>query len=183
MKYFNYHKNFYSRFLFFLFVFFAISNNMHSQEILDGEVKAGYIFNLPLFTKWPDYVANSPIKIGVYGNNPYGAALDKLKQIKKDEGENWIVEYDIKVDEVEDYHIIIVNVVDNMEFIKLLNATGGKPIITITDRCDSFCKMGGILNFLQQGSNKPFEINDVAARSSHLIFSSNLLRLAKIVVE
>jgi hypothetical protein len=56
------------------------------------------------------------------------------------------------------------------------------PILTVGET-EHFIETGGIINFLMEDNKVRFEINDVAAKKSKLKISSQLLRLAKRVVE
>lgn len=59
---------------------------------------------------------------------------------------------------------------------------GQQGILTVSD-ARNFVKIGGMIGFVHKEERIKFEINNRAARRAKLSISSNLLKLALIVVE
>ncbi|MET0374029.1 MAG: YfiR family protein, partial [Rhizorhabdus sp.] len=62
----------------------------------------------------------------------------------------------------------------------LLTHLAGQPVLTVTDKSAGID--GGIIRFVRQAGRVRFEIDNGAARASHLSISSKLLGLAVTVV-
>src|SRR5438094_5267533 len=66
-------------------------NSSDSSEYL---IKAGFIYNFAKFVGWPTTAfaqPNSPIVIGIFGNDPFGAILDRIVNEKKIDGRGFVV--------------------------------------------------------------------------------------------
>src|SRR6202166_5421953 len=65
--------------------------NSDSSEYL---IKAGFIYNFAKLVEWPSTAfaqADSPIVIGILGDDPFGATLDRIVADKKINGRGLVV--------------------------------------------------------------------------------------------
>src|ERR1700680_3771225 len=65
--------------------------NSDSSEYL---IKAGFIYNFAKLVEWPSTAfaqADSPIVIGILGDDPFGTTLDRIVADKKINGRGFIV--------------------------------------------------------------------------------------------
>lgn len=161
----------------------AGADSPDSSEYL---IKAGFIYNFAKLVEWPTTAfpqPDSPIVIGILGNDPFGATLDNIVADKKIDGRGisvkrmkWSKDYK----DLKDCNILFVSLSENQHIDSLVEAMKGLPILTIGDT-PGFAKRGGIINFTLEDNKVRFEVNVEAAKHADLTISSRLLTLAKIV--
>jgi hypothetical protein len=147
---------------------------------LEYRVKAAFLYNFTRFIDWPDSdQTNTSFIIGVVGKDPFGKELTSLagKQIK---GKNLIIRNFNKVEELDVCHILFISRSAKSHIKKILQATAGRPTLTVGDT-DGYAQKGVIINFYEEKNKIRFEINLAAANQTGLIVSSRLLKLARIV--
>jgi hypothetical protein len=150
------------------------------------EVKAEF---LPLFTqfvKWPSESfadTNAPLVIGVLGDDPFGAALDRaVKNQNSTGGRRLVIKRARDVESIATCHLLFVSKSekDQIDRILAVMAQRGRAVLTVGD-VEGFASRGGTINFVLQGKKVRFEINREAAGRRGLIISWELLNLAQIV--
>lgn len=163
-------------------------SGLQAQEYSEYDLKAVYLYNFANFVNWPKetyiiWPGNQPtitFYIGIYGENPFGKTMEIIAKQKKRQNFIWQIDYYTSADEIDTCNILFFTNVKKAELIKVIEHLEGKKILTVGDELESFCELGGMINFLPAGSSKPFEINNEAAKREELIISPKLLKLAKI---
>jgi hypothetical protein len=158
-------------------------DNSDSSEYL---IKAGYIYNFAKLIDWPSKAfpqPDSPIVIGILGEDPFGPIMDRIVADKKINGRTIVVKRlkwtkDLK--SVKDCNILFVSSSEKEHFESVLGGMKGLPILTIGD-APGFARRGGIMNFILEDNKVRFEVNVEAAKDADLTISSRLLTLARIV--
>lgn len=148
------------------------------------QLKAVFLFNFTQFIEWPAKAFSepeTPLVIGVLGKNPFG---DYLKQTVSDEKVNkhpLHIQYFNSVEEVRNCHILFINIPETERLGQTLSVLKGKNILTVGD-AGSFLKQGGMIRFFTRDDRIQLQINPDAIKAEDLAVSSQLLRLAEIVV-
>jgi hypothetical protein len=161
----------------------AGADSSDSSEYL---IKAGFIYNFAKFVEWPTTAfpqPDSPIVIGILGNDPFGATLDRIVADKKVDGRGFAVKrvkWSKDFKDVKDCNILFVSLSEKEHVDSVVEAMKGLPILTIGD-VPGFAKRGGIINFTLEDNKVRFEVNVEAAKHADLTISSRLLTLATIV--
>lgn len=160
------------------------ADRMPAAELsAEYRVKAGFLFNFPLFVEWPERAfreTRAPIVIGVLGEDPFGRYLDELIQGEKI-GERPLAVRRLRPDETtEGCHILFVSRLDPEATARLLAGLRGRAVLTVGED-DAFERGGGIVRFTIENNKVRLRINNEAAKSSGLTISSKLLRLATLV--
>lgn len=153
-----------------------------SAELPPGEyqLKAAFLFNFAKFVDWPENAfaeTNSPLVIGILGQNPFGQDLEKLVQNKSIGSHPLVVETLTSAAQARSCHILFVS---NSETPHLREVFGGlrKACVLTVGENERFVESGGMINFVIEGKKIRFEINDSAAKEAGLKVSSKLLSLA-----
>ena len=171
--------------VYFLVGFLFLQNPQTSeQKYTEYEVKAGYLFHFTRFVEFPEgtfQTPETPIIIGIYGNQRISNIIIKTLEGKTADGRKLIFKQFNRVREISDCHILYINKTSNNEIVEVLKVVNLKPVLTVGDDIEGFCQMGGIINFLPQYSHKRFEINNSKAKRKNIIISSKLLALANII--
>jgi hypothetical protein len=145
-------------------------------------IKAAYIYNFALFVEWPKDAferEDSPLVIGIAGDDPFGPSIDQALSGKKVKGRALVIKRLVPGQIPKPCHILFVSASESqrmgeLEFLK------GSSVLTIGET-PSFAKRWGVIGFLVEDNRVRFEINLEAARRAHLEISSRLLSLARLV--
>ena len=148
------------------------------------DVKAAYIYNFAKFVEWPEKAfpgGASPLVITVLGRNPFGAALEALqtKTIKERPIEVRSID---TPDDLGACHVLYVSASEKHRLSWVLAAAGRAGLLTVSD-IPGFADSGGMIGFVTEGEKIRFEINLAAARKAEIQVSSQLLKLARYVVQ
>jgi len=149
-------------------------------------IKAGFIYNFAKLVEWPSSAfpqPDSPIVIGILGEDPFGATLDRIVTDKKINGRGIAVKRlkwgrDLK--DLRDCNILFISSSEKEHLDSVVDAMKWLPILTIGD-APGFARRGGIINFTLEDNKVRFEVNVEAAKHADLTISSRLLTLARIV--
>ncbi|MFL5403964.1 MAG: YfiR family protein [Gemmatimonadales bacterium] len=148
-----------------------------------SEVQAVFLFNFAQFVDWPVEAfpdPQSPLVIGILGQDPFGTFLDRTVQGETVRGRPFKVSRYRRVEEVKDCHILFISRSETKRLDPILAALKDRPILTVSNG-DDFARPGGIIRFLLNQSKIRLSIDLEAAQAARLTFSSKLLRSAEIV--
>ena len=162
------------------------AEGLDSSDSSEYLIKAGFIYNFAKLVEWPTASfaqPDSPIVIGILGEDPFGATLDRIVADKKINGRGFAVKrvkYSRDFKDLRDCNILFVSSSEKEHIESVIDAMKGLPILTIGD-APGFAKRGGIINFMLEDNKVRFEVNVEAAKHADLTISSRLLTLARIV--
>lgn len=146
------------------------------------QVKAAFLYNFAKFVKWPENAfsdTNSPIVIGILGEDPFGPSLDLAVQGKTINGHPLIVRTVGNINEAAGAcQVLFVCKKPKRNLVQLIAALRHAGILTVGDT-EHFIDAGGMINFVSDDSKVRFEINDLEARRAGLTISSKLLSVAQ----
>lgn len=147
-------------------------------------VKGAFIYNFALFVDWPPSAFesdNAPFVIGVLGKNPFGGALAKVEG-QSIKNRKVVVRALTSVDEAGDCQLVFISASERGRLHQILAALRKNHVLTVSD-IDGFADAGGMINFVTMEDKVRFEINLKEARNAKLRISSQLLKLARDVIE
>jgi hypothetical protein len=151
-----------------------------SQEY---QLKAAFLFNFASYVEWPAdafATANSPITIGVLGDDPFGSSLDDLVAGETIRNRSLVVRRYRSVEEVADCHILFVSPSEASQMDHIVDVLAHRSVLTVGDTRD-FAVHAGIIGFELVQRRLHLQINLAAATGARLVISSKLLRQARIV--
>ncbi|MEN6386497.1 MAG: YfiR family protein [Phycisphaerales bacterium] len=181
----------------FMFAMQACGDSATNSEY---QLKAAFLYNFIMFIEWPKEKMpepNEPIIIGILGKDPFGNAFDPIKDKQaKDRKvviqrfDQWEVikklnqnELQTKLDEIRKCHLLFVCRSEKQMIKEVMSNINGYNILTVGDM-DGFLESGGgVINFVVEDDKIRFEINSLSALNAKLEIRSQLLRLAKKVIE
>ena len=154
-----------------------------SAQQREYEIKAAYLYNFINYIDWPADAlppAGSTITIGIVGENPFGPALDPLngKQIK---GRTLAVKQVATAKDLEQCQIVFICTSEKNRLAEIFGQLKESKVLTVSEM-DGFASQGGIINFISERNKVRFEINPDAAKRLGLTISSELLKLARLVI-
>lgn len=147
------------------------------------QVKAVFLFNLVQFVQWPAEAfatPESPIEIGVLGENPFGTALDDAVRGETAKNRRIVVRYARRLETLRTCQVLFIARSERGHIADIMSEIGAKPVLIVSD-VPGFAEQGGLVEFYLEGNRVRFAVNLAAARAHGLKPSSQLLSLARIV--
>lgn len=145
------------------------------------QVKAEFLYNFAKFIKWPDNAfsqTNSPLVIGILGDDPFGPSLELALEGKMVDGHPLFVRDVDTLSDMRQCQVVFICKKPKRNIPRLLNTLQNLGILTVGET-DSFLEAGGMISFVMEDSKVRFDINDSAATKAGLTISSKLLALAR----
>jgi hypothetical protein len=145
--------------------------------------KAAYLYNFLQFIEWPDQafpVADSPLIVGVIGDDPFEGALQQTMQDENVNGRKVSVQRISKIEDATHCHCIFIPRSKRDQLVQLLSILDSKHVLTVSE-IEGFADLGGGINFYVQDNKLRFEVNTDVLQKAKLKVSSKLLRLARVV--
>ncbi len=146
------------------------------------EIKAAFLYNFAKFIDWPVESFKddaSSLTLGILGVDPFGPALDTIKE-KTVKGRKLVIKRSRNPEDLKGCHILFVSPLEKENLRPILNVFRESAVLTVSET-ERFASRGGIINFIRVDNKIHFEINPEAAQRNRLKISSQLLKLARIV--
>lgn len=165
-----------------VFWFALLSPPLRAQAHLPGEydLKAAFIYRIVGFVEWPSKsAADAPLRVCIFGGNPFGPALDALRGRK-------LADRPIEVrlsdatDGLRDCHVLFVAATGEKHLARIVALAREAGVLTVGDT-EGFARRGVMLNFYVERDGVRFEVNRDVARAGGIRLSSKLLSLARII--
>jgi hypothetical protein len=162
-------------------------SSMVAQSSAAGEyqVKAAFLYNFAKFVEWPSSSfsdANSPLRICVFGQDPFGQELRDIANDKTVNGRKLQVNQVADLQMARTCHILFIASSEKAQMKQTLESLRGTGALTVGDS-KGFVEEGGMINFVLENDRVRFEVNHKAAEQAGLKISSKLLTVAKSVME
>ncbi len=177
------------RFIFLIFIFYltcsaGVSFCGENRKPTEYEVKAAYIYNFAKFVRWPKNAfpdGSETIHVCVLGDDPFGPSLATIEG--KTAADRKIgVRRIASLQNCRGCEIIFISGSEAERIGQIMKTINGLPVLTVGDT-EGFAEQGVMINFYMEKKTVRFEVNPKAAARAGLRFSSNLLRIARIVEE
>jgi hypothetical protein len=158
----------------------AIAGGMAQPKPSEYDVKAAYLFNFGKFMRLSGGAAtprHPNFEICILGRDPIGHVLDDLTANES------IDNRAVRVVRVTDGYaarecdVAFVSAEEGEGIQADLTALGKSDVLTVSD-APQFLKAGGMIQFVTQGNHVRFAVNLDAVGRTHLVLSSELLRVA-----
>jgi hypothetical protein len=161
----------------------CMTGPLGAQATREYDLKAVFLFNFATFVDWPKEALpeNAPFVIGVFGEDPFGRALDEVIVGEKIRGMPLQVKRCATIEEAKRCHILFISASAADRVTAVLQGVRGMPVLTVADM-PRFVEGGGMIAFTTD-SRVQLRINPAAAQRVGLVISSKLLRVAKVVEE
>lgn len=147
-------------------------------------MKSAFLGKFARYIKWPEKAGmtdkTKPFVIGILGESPMGALIEKLYSGKKIMDKDVEIRYISTLRGIYGCHILFIP--SSLEKIldRVITVTKDEPILTVGDT-SGFAEQGVLINFYVVENKIRFEINEPAVRHASLKVDSLLLEVARIV--
>jgi len=146
------------------------------------QLKAAYIYHFAQFIDWPASAfpaGDSPLIIGVLGDNPFGADLEHTIQGKVLNNHPLTFQKFASIAEVtNNCHILFISSSEKKRLPEIFTTLKGTSILTVGEESDHFNENGGMISFVLDGTKIRFQINQTTVEKAGLKISFKLLSLA-----
>jgi len=185
--------------MFVLVLFAGTQASADTASNREYQLKAAFLYNFIMFVDWPEEKmpdANEPVIIGILGDDPFGQAFEPIKDKKAKERTVIIQRFgrwedlaklsredsDRQIAEICKSHLLFICDSERQQLQEIMHFIEGHNILTV-GQMEDFLTSGGIIKFVIEDDKIRFEINAVSAAKAKLQIRSQLLRLAKKVIE
>jgi len=142
------------------------------------DVEAAYLLNFGKFVNWPQAPANhGPFAICVFGDDPFGPALDRTIAGEKLDGRPVVDKRISEPEQAAACSILYIHASEEGRLARVLAQVQGRPVLTVSDM-PNFLDHGGIIQFVMIGDRVRFEVNLQPTNQDGLMLSSELLKVA-----
>jgi hypothetical protein len=161
-----------------LFIAFPMGVAVSAQPVSEYDVEAAYLYNFGKFVQWPDSAKKNPtFDICILGDDPFGGTLDKL--IANDHMGGRPIRKRIigRSSEASGCAIVYISDSEAGNLHRILAHFAGSGVLLVSNLPD-FAQQGGMVQFVIEGDRVRFKVNLNPANQSHLVLSSELLKVA-----
>ncbi|RYD64955.1 MAG: YfiR family protein [Verrucomicrobiaceae bacterium] len=163
-----------------LFCMLAGISGASAEVSKEYQLKAAFLYNFAKFVEWPARsfpTPDSPLVIGVFRTNPFGAELEKAVKGRKIKGHPIVVTLVPSANAARQAQILFVESAQDTRLAELKAALQGTPVLTVGES-GAFARQGGMITFSQQNNSLRFTIDNASARKAGVKISSQLQKLA-----
>lgn len=150
-----------------------------AQSAAEYAAKAAFIYNIALFTKFPQADAGL-VRLCILGRDPFGGALAALQGKPVGPAKLVVERPRSAADALKRCQILFISDSEADGIAALVEAGKDAPVLTVADLAGA-ARKGVMLELNVQDRRIAFEFNGAAARAANITVSSKVLRLAKAV--
>jgi len=153
------------------------------SSFTEYQVKALFLLNFTKYVGWPDAAfaqTNTPITIGICGEDGFGGALEKAVAGRNVNGRSIVIEHVQDLGQMIKCQVLFISGSEKAKEDEILGQLKFSPVLTVGES-DKFTDQGGVINFIKKDGKIRLEINFEAAQHANLQISSKLLSVADVV--
>ncbi|HUK47334.1 MAG TPA: YfiR family protein [Terriglobales bacterium] len=154
------------------------------QRPTESQVESAYLYNFGKFVTWPaDHAAGVGLfEICVIGKDPFGDMLDATVNGETMNGKKIAIRRISSLPQAAECEVLFISQSEQGRLSTILDTAQRFDLLTVSN-IKHFAEHGGIIGLVEQQDRIRFEVNRTAALRSHLILSSELLKVAVKVIE
>src|SRR5947207_3575250 len=114
------------------------------------QLKAAFLFNFAKFVEWPPEAfatSNTPFIIGIIGEDPFGADLERTVRGKSVNGRTFEIKPLRTLTEAGGCHILFISRSERKRVPEILKAASAASVLTVSE-IERFTQAGGMVNFV-----------------------------------
>jgi YfiR/HmsC-like len=153
----------------------------HESTSPEYRSKASFLANFVNFVDWPSDTfsdPSAPLLICVRGDFSFGTTLAELARGASRHSRRVEVRWVRKDQDLRSCQVAFISRSESKRYSKLLQALNGASVLTVGETA-GFLESGGAINLLLEEDALRFEVNLSATDGAHLRVSSQLLTLAR----
>lgn len=164
--------------------FLCPSPGLGAEVSREYQVKAVFLWRLAQFVTWPNNAferADSPIVIGVLGDNPFGAALETAVRGETAHGRKLVVQQFRQVDQIKTCHVLFINETNAVRVREIIAALNRSSVLTVSDVEGFANSNGGMIRFFNDQNKIKVRVNLEATTAAGLSLDARFLRVAEVI--
>ena len=152
-------------------------------DLHEYQVKAAFIYNFAIYVEWPTGVTGEqkPRTVCLIGTDHFGPALQSISG-KIVRNRVLVLRRILDPEEMNDCDILFISPSERVNLPYILDSVRNRQVLTISDM-ERFTHSGGMIGLLSRDNKIHFEVNLKQTQRSQLRVSSQLLKLARDVIE
>lgn len=178
-----------SRRVFFAALLLAFAHALGSARAAEVskeyQLKAVLLWRLAQYVDWPGERfenAESPIIIGIVGQNPFGSAVEIATRGETAHGRPIVVRYFADLSELQDCHVLFISKSESSRVRSIVSRAMKKgAVLTVSDMEDFVRTEGGMVRFTTEQNKVGLVINLESTKEAGLAVDARLLRIAQVV--
>lgn len=160
----------------FLLLVCAPVNPAGTVASKEHQIKAAWLYQFARFVRWPED-RRASFTIGIFGDAPFLAALDSIKD-KMVRGRPIEIRVYADIDrDFDQLHILFVNASEVSRLPDVLGQLRDRSVLIVGDST-GFIEQGGMINFVRVGFRQTFEVNLIRVEAAEMTISSQMLKVA-----
>jgi hypothetical protein len=172
------------RWLIAIWVLVAAAGAAAQPKASEYDAKAAYLFNFGRFMRLSGEsgaLHRTEFEICILGRDPIGHVLDDMTANESIDHRAVRVRRTADALGAKECDVVYISAQEDAGIDADLSALSKADVLTVSDAPD-FLKRGGMIQFVMQGDRVRFAVNLDAVSRTHLVLSSELLRVASSVV-
>jgi hypothetical protein len=151
-------------------------------QISVGRLKSLFVERFTRFVEWPAGALpdSAPFVVCIQGTSETAEDLSEFASSRKFKDRLCEVRRVRAGSDLGTCHLLYIAGSEAAQLTQVLSAVAGRPILTVSD-ATGFADKGVLINLFQENGLMNFEINLLAVKRTKLTFSSQLLRLGRLV--
>ncbi|MBL4623610.1 MAG: YfiR family protein [Flavobacteriales bacterium] len=146
----------------------------------NAKMKAVFVYNFTRYIEWPEEYKQGNFVIGLLGETPITAEIDKVAATKKAVNQTIEIKKFNSLSDISECHILYVASSNSGDLSAALQKTKGRSTLVITEQ-DGLAVKGAGISFKVVNNRQKFEINKRNIENRKMIVGSALLSLAIVV--
>jgi hypothetical protein len=166
------------------FLFLPLPIQAQTPPLPEYHAKAHFLSKFPIFVEWPEDalpIAHAPFLICVFGDFSFGTLLAEKTRGTAIHKRRVEIRWVRKHQELQPCQILFVSRSEQKRYSQVLEAVRGQGVLTVGETAE-FLDAGGIVSFTMQQEVLHFDVNLDGASKARLKISSQMLALARRVV-
>jgi hypothetical protein len=163
-----------------LFAARAAAQGLEHPDDVARQIKAAYLYKFASYVEWPRGVFardDSPVVIGVIGDDPLAADLARMVVGKTVNGRRLAVRELQRDDPLAGVHVLFVGRTRGKPLAAILAAARGQPLLVVSDSHEAHV-LGSAINFVMVDQRLRFEVALKPATDNGLKLSALMLTAA-----
>lgn len=158
----------------------ALAPAAQAQQAVDEyAIKAAFLLNFTKFVEIPQPADAPNFLICIFGEDPFGAAIDQVVKGKTANGRAIQVRRLKEPSEARQCQIAFVQRDESSKAAKVIQAAKGAPVLLVGEQRE-FTRIGGTMYFSMNDNHVGVVVNPPVAERAGLKISAKLLSVAKI---
>jgi hypothetical protein len=155
-------------------------NPAYAQDV-DYKSYTLFVYNFIKYIEWPEAKSQGDFVVGVLGDSPVLAELEKLAATKKAKGRTIIIKRFASLEKVTDCHLLYVTSSKSSSIKALKEMAKNKPMLIVGER-EGLARKGAALSFVTIDDDVlKFDINKAEIEQHNLKIPGTLLLLGLII--